>query len=92
MLLTLLIQPAAALRCLIVYLAVQFIENQFIYPRVVGGSVGLPPLYTLIAAMIGGKLFGIPGIIFFIPLTSVLIELVKEDALNRLKRRGAKVP
>ena len=91
-LLTLLIQPAAALRCLIVYLAVQFIENQFIYPRVVGGSVGLPPLYTLIAAMIGGKLFGIPGIIFFIPLTAVLIELVKEDALNRLKRRGAKVP
>ena len=91
-LLTLLIQPAAALRCLIVYLAVQFIENQFIYPRVVGGSVGLPPLYTLIAAMIGGKLFGIPGIIFFIPLTAVLIELVKEDALKRLKRRGSKDP
>ncbi|MFR9066744.1 MAG: AI-2E family transporter [Faecalibacterium prausnitzii] len=45
----------------------QFVENQFIYPRVVGKSVGLSPLYTLIAAMIGGKLFGIIGIIFFIP-------------------------
>ena len=85
--LVLLVDPLLALRCLIVYLAVQFVENQFIYPRVVGKSVGLPPLYTLIAAMIGGKLFGIIGIIFFIPLTAVLIELVKEDADRRLRGR-----
>lgn len=82
--LVLLIDPMLALRCLIVYLAVQFIENQFIYPRVVGSSVGLPPLYTLIAAMIGGKLFGIIGIIFFIPLAAVVIELVKQDATRRI--------
>ncbi len=62
--LTLLIDPSLVIRCLIVYSVVQFVENQFIYPRVVGSSVGLPPLYTLIAAMIGGKLFGILGIIF----------------------------
>lgn len=86
-LLALLISPALAVRCLIVYNIVQFIENQLIYPRVVGGSVGLPPLYTLIAAMIGGKLFGIIGIIFFIPLMAVVVELVKEDAGNRLSRR-----
>ena len=84
-LLVLLIDPWLAIRCLIVYLAVQFIENQFIYPRVVGRSVGLPPLYTLVAAMIGGKLFGIIGIIFFIPLTAVLMEFIKEDAERRLK-------
>ena len=82
--LVLLVDPVLAVRCLIVYLAVQFIENQFIYPRVVGKSVGLSPLYTLVAAMIGGKLFGIIGIVFFIPLTAVVIELVKEDALRRL--------
>lgn len=86
--LALLISPVLAVRCLIVYVVVQFIENQMIYPRVVGGSVGLPPLYTLIAAMIGGKLFGIIGIIFFIPLMAVVVELVKEDAGNRLSRRG----
>ena len=85
--LALLISPALAVRCLIVYVIVQFIENQMIYPRVVGGSVGLPPLYTLVAALIGGKLFGIMGIIFFIPLMAVLVELVKEDAENRLRRR-----
>ena len=84
-LLVFLIDPWLAIRCLIVYLAVQFIENQFIYPRVVGRSVGLPPLYTLVAAMIGGKLFGIIGIIFFIPLTAVLMEFIKEDAERRLK-------
>lgn len=85
--LALLISPALALRCLVVYLVVQFIENQFIYPRVVGGSVGLPPLYTLVAAMVGGELFGIIGILFFIPLMAVVIELVKEDAGRRSRRK-----
>ena len=85
--LVLLVDPVLAVRCLIVYLAVQFIENQFIYPRVVGKSVGLSPLYTLVAAMIGGELFGIIGIIFFIPLTAVIIELVKEDACRRIQAR-----
>lgn len=82
--LTLLVAPSLAVRCLLTYVIVQFIENQFIYPRVVGSSVGLPPLYTLIAAMIGGKLFGIIGIIFFIPLVAVIVEIVKEDAGGRL--------
>ena len=79
--------PLLAVRALLVYLAVQFIENQFIYPRVVGKSVGLSPLYTLVAAMIGGKLFGILGILFFIPLTAVVLELVKEDACRRLRTK-----
>lgn len=85
--LTLLFDPALVIRCAVVYLAVQFIENQFIYPRGVGDSVGLPPLYTLIAAMIGGKLFGILGILFFIPLMAVAVELVREDAEQRLQNR-----
>jgi len=86
--LTLLVSPAMAVKCVIVYLVVQFIENQFIYPRVVGKSVGLPPLYTLVAAMIGGKLFGIMGILFFIPLAAVVIEFVKEDAGKRIEKRN----
>lgn len=85
--LTLIADPTLAIRCLIVYLVVQFIENQFIYPRVVGSSVGLSPLYTLIAALLGGKLFGILGILFFIPLAATGIELVKEDVASRLARK-----
>lgn len=86
--LTLLVSPAMAVKCVIVYVVIQFIENQFIYPRVVGKSVGLPPLYTLVAAMIGGKLFGIMGILFFIPLAAVVIEFVKEDAGKRIEKRN----
>lgn len=88
-LLTFLSDPTAVLRCLLVYAVVQIGEGQFIYPRVVGASVGLSPLYTLIAAMVGGKLFGIPGIIFFIPLTAVIVELVKEDVKRRVEKKKA---
>ncbi len=53
--------------------------------------MGLSPLYTLIAAMIGGKLFGIIGIIFFIPLTAVVIELVKEDTFGVCAQKSAAI-
>lgn len=84
-LLTLLVAPSRVLICMIVYLVVQFIENQFIYPHVVGSSVGLSPLWTLIAALIGGKMFGLPGIIFFIPLTAVLYSLVRDNTNRKLQ-------
>ncbi len=79
--------PQKALICLIVYLAVQFIETQFIYPLVVGGSVGLSPLWTLISVLIGGKLFGLLGMIFFIPLVSVIYTLIKEDTDKKIAKK-----
>lgn len=85
--LALLTSPEKAIMCLIVYLAVQFVETQFIYPHVVGGSVGLSPLWTLIAVLLGGKLFGMMGMIFFIPLTSVIYYLLKEDIDLRLNKK-----
>lgn len=87
-LLTLIGQPSKLILCVLVYQGVQFIENQFIYPRVVGSSVGLPPLWTLAAALLGGKLFGILGMIFFIPLVAVIYSLVRDNTKSRLKRRG----
>ena len=86
-LLTLLAQPEKALLCLIVYQAVQFTENQFIYPHVVGSSVGLAPLWTLLAALLGGKLFGLVGIVFFIPLTAVVLQLIHEHTVQRLSEK-----
>ena len=85
--LTLLADPVKAPICLVVYLATQFIENQFIYPRVVGGSVGLAPMRALLAAIVGGKLFGVVGIVFFIPLASVIYTLVRDDTLAKLARK-----
>ena len=85
--LTLLASPEHAVLCVIVYLAVQFVENQFIYPHVVGSSVGLSALWTLIAALVGGKLFGIVGIVFFIPIVAVLYELFRQWTNARLAAR-----
>ncbi len=93
-LLALLESPQKAVICLVVYLVVQFVETQFIYPYVVGGSVGLSPLWTLIAVLIGGNLFGLMGMIFFIPVVSVIYTLVKEDTDKRLeiKKKEIKKP
>ena len=87
-LLTLLAAPEKAILCFLVYQAVQFVENQFIYPHVVGGSVGLSPLWTLLAALLGGKLFGIIGIVFFIPLAAVISQLLHGDIARRLSVQG----
>ena len=87
--LVLMVNPLQALLSIIVYQVVQFIENQFIYPHVVGGSVGLAPLWTLIAVLIGGNLFGIIGMIFFIPLAAVCYQLLKEYTNQKLARQKA---
>ena len=87
-LLTLLAEPEKTILCIIVYQAVQFVENQFIYPHVVGGSVGLAPIWTLVAALLGGQLFGLVGIIFFIPLTAVLYQLIGQGTNRRLSAKG----
>ena len=70
-----------------VYLVVQFVETQFIYPHVVGNSVGLSALWTLVAALVGGNLLGLVGIIFFIPLTAVIYTLLKEATDERIKSK-----
>lgn len=86
-LLIVMVDPWKAILSIVVYQVVQFIENQFIYPRVVGGSVGLAPLWTLSAALIGGNLFGVLGMIFAIPVTAVLYVLLKDDANRRLQKK-----
>lgn len=89
--LTLLSSPQDAIICLIVYQIVQFIENQFIYPRVVGSSVGMSPLYTFLSVLIGGKLLGIVGILFFIPLTATLYSIVRADTAKKLHNRNINI-
>lgn len=87
--LVLLADPGKVLVCIIVYLVVQFVENQFIYPHVVGTSVGLSALWTLVAVLVGGKLMGLLGMIFFIPLTAVLVTLLRERTEYVMARKNA---
>lgn len=86
-LLVLLVQPSKLILCVVLYLVVQFVENQFIYPHVVGTSVGLGAMWTLIAVILGGKLMGLLGMIFFIPLTAVILSLLREQTNKALARR-----
>ena len=72
----------------IVFLVVQQIEGQIVYPRVVGGSVGLPAIWTLLAVVVGGKVSGIFGIILFIPLFSVMYALIRRSVYSRLRRKS----
>lgn len=83
--------PWMALLEIVVFQIVQFVEGQFIYPRVVGKSVGLPAVFTLVAALVGGNLFGLVGMIFFIPIVAVLYTLVREFTYERLNKRKEQV-
>jgi len=87
--LVLLTSPDQVIWCIVIYLVVQFVENQFIYPHVVGSSVGLSPLWTLVAVIIGGNFMGILGMIFFIPVVAVLMELLSEFTNNALRKKQA---
>lgn len=77
-LLIVLTNPIMALVEIAVFLVVQFVEGQFIYPRVVGDSVGLPAIFTLLAAILGGEMVGVVGMIFAIPLTAVIYTLLRD--------------
>ena len=63
----------------IVFLIIlQQIEGNFIYPRVVGGSIGLPAMWVLMAITIGASLRGIVGMIVAVPLAATLYQVVKD--------------
>jgi len=83
----LIVNPMQALWFLILFLVVQQIEGNLIYPKVVGKSIGLPPMWVLFALVIGGNILGIAGMLIFIPLSSVLYVLFRELVNKRLARR-----
>lgn len=85
--LTVVSEPEKVILCIVVYTLVQFTENHFVYPHVVGYSVGLSSLWTLVAALIGGSLLGLFGMIFFIPLSSVVATLLHEFTTWRLEKK-----
>lgn len=73
-----------ALWFVVLSIVVQQCENNFIYPRVVGTSVGLSGMWVLVAIAIGGKISGVVGMFLMIPLTSVIYVLIREAVSSRL--------
>ena len=81
------VSPRQAILFIIVFLLLQQIEGNLIYPHVVGGSVGLPSIWVLAAVTIGGNLMGIVGMLVFIPMVSVFYTIFREVVYLRLKKR-----
>lgn len=79
--------PTQALLFVILFLILQQIEGNLIYPKVVGNSVGLPSIWVLVAVSLGGSLFGIPGMLFFIPIVSTVYSLLRDDVNLRNGRK-----
>ena len=91
-LLILMVEPQKALWFVIMFLILQQVEGNLIYPHVVGSAVGLPSLWVLVAVTVGGSMFGILGMLFFIPLASVLYAILRDTVYRRLRRRGRPAP
>ena len=75
--------PMQAVWFLVLFLILQQLEGNLIYPRVVGNSVGLPSIWVLASVTIGGSMFGVVGMLVFIPLMSTLYSLVRDDVNQR---------
>ena len=84
------VSPQQAILFVIVFLVLQQIEGNLIYPHVVGESVGLPSIWVLAAVTIGGNLMGIVGMLVFIPLLSVFYTIFREFVYLRLKKQNIK--
>ncbi len=82
------VSPLKALLFLVFIVVLQQIEGNFVYPKVVGKSVGLPAVYVLAAITVGGGIGGIAGMLVGVPLTAVLYRLVRDDVT--IKEKGVK--
>ena len=89
--LILMVSPLKAVAFLALFLILQQIEGNLIYPHVVGNSVGLPAIWVLVAVTLGGNLMGIVGMLIFIPLVSVLYTLFREWVYERLNKKNLKI-
>lgn len=83
--------PVKALWFVILFIVLQQVEGNLIYPHVVGNSVGLPSIWVLAAVTIGGSLMGVFGMLVFIPLLSTVYVLLRED-VNRRNGETIAVP
>lgn len=85
--LILMVDPLQALIFVIMFLVLQQIEGNLIYPKVVGRSVGLPSIWVLAAVTVGGSLMGIVGMLIFIPIVSVIYNLFRASVYRHLRKK-----
>lgn len=84
------INPIKAVWFIILYQVIQQFENNVVYPRIVGKSVGIDGIWVLLAIIIFGDLFGAVGMILAVPSMAVIYSLVSELVEERIKYLNAK--
>lgn len=82
------VSPVKALWYIVIFFIVQQFDDNFTYPRIVGKQVGLPAIWALVAALIGGSISGFVGMIIGIPCASVLYVLLKDFVNDRIKNKN----
>ncbi len=85
--LILMIDPMQAVWFVVFIICLQQIEGKIIYPKVVGSSIGLGGFWVLFALIVGGSLFGLPGMLIGIPIFAVCYTLVRQDMYKRLENK-----
>ena len=80
--------PLQALEFVLIILVVQQIDGNFIAPHIIGGATGLPGLGVLLAIIVGGDLFGLPGMVIGVPTLAVAVTLLKQAVGAGLQARG----
>lgn len=82
------ISPIQSLVFVIFIIILQQLEGAFIYPKVVGGSIGLSAIWVMLAMLVGGSTFGFLGMLLGIPTFGVIYRLLSEFTRNRLKSKN----
>ena len=85
--LILLIEPMQAFWFIVFIIVLQQVEGNFIYPRVVGSSIGLPAIWTMLAILVGGGLFGVLGMLLGLPTFGVIYQLLREKTSDKLEEK-----
>jgi predicted PurR-regulated permease PerM len=86
------VAPGKALVFLIFFVVLQQLENNLIYPRVVGSRIGLPGIWVLMGVTIFGGLFGLPGMLLGVPAATIFYILLKQDVKRRVEEESAGTP
>ena len=81
------VNPIKAATFIIFFLVLQQIEGNFIYPRVVGGKIGLPSIWVLVAVTIGGSIGGVFGMLLGVPVVSILYSLFRVYVNDKYKAK-----
>lgn len=89
--LTLTVSPMKAIFFVLFIVILQQLENNLIYPRVVGKSMNLPAVLILVSVLLGGKVAGVIGMLLSVPLCSIIYTILKQSMGRHLELKQLQI-